>query len=78
MYTLEGQMTTVDRISDDGHAVTELSADCPECAARVPMARKPVVCEVLYCGQCQAELEVVDVSPVTLALAPEVEEDWGE
>jgi alpha-aminoadipate carrier protein LysW len=34
--------------------------------------------EIVPCPDCGAELEVVSVAPVTLALAPEVQEDWGE
>nr|WP_233571062.1 lysine biosynthesis protein LysW [Nocardiopsis sp. Huas11] len=34
--------------------------------------------EVIDCADCRTELEVVAVEPVLLALAPEVEEDWGE
>jgi alpha-aminoadipate carrier protein LysW len=34
--------------------------------------------EILPCGECLAELEVTLLEPLTLALAPEVEEDWGE
>ena len=32
----------------------------------------------LTCGDCGAELEVVERDPVELRLAPEEEEDWGE
>jgi alpha-aminoadipate carrier protein LysW len=34
--------------------------------------------EIVECPECRAELEVVTVRPTVLALAPEVEEDWGE
>jgi alpha-aminoadipate carrier protein LysW len=34
--------------------------------------------EILECADCRSELEVVAVDPVMLAVAPEVEEDWGE
>jgi alpha-aminoadipate/glutamate carrier protein LysW len=30
------------------------------------------------CPACQAELEVIGVEPVEFALAPEIEEDFGE
>jgi alpha-aminoadipate carrier protein LysW len=33
---------------------------------------------VIRCRECTAELEVTGTGPVTLALAPQVEEDWGE
>jgi alpha-aminoadipate carrier protein LysW len=34
--------------------------------------------EVLRCADCAVELEVTATTPLTLALAPEVQEDWGE
>jgi alpha-aminoadipate carrier protein LysW len=34
--------------------------------------------EILVCPDCGAELEVMKLDPITLDLAPEVEEDWGE
>nr|WP_246062430.1 lysine biosynthesis protein LysW [Haloactinospora alba] len=34
--------------------------------------------EIVVCEDCSSELEVVAVDPPVLALAPEVEEDWGE
>ncbi|HXM56890.1 MAG TPA: lysine biosynthesis protein LysW [Candidatus Dormibacteraeota bacterium] len=51
---------------------------CPECAAEVTIQEAVLVSEVVVCPACEAELEVIDVDPVLLALAPEVEEDWGE
>jgi alpha-aminoadipate carrier protein LysW len=50
---------------------------CPECEAKIEVA-VPVANEIVECGECHRELEVVTTSPVLLALAPEVEEDWGE
>ncbi len=54
------------------------SAACPECGGTVPFERAPMSAEVVVCGGCSAELEVVFTSPLRLALAPEVQEDWGE
>ncbi len=34
--------------------------------------------EVVECAECGAELEIVALEPLTVELAPEVEEDWGE
>ncbi|MGA9774714.1 MAG: lysine biosynthesis protein LysW [Candidatus Dormiibacterota bacterium] len=59
--------------------VTEpASASCPECGGRVSLAMGTLRGEVVSCGECLAELEVVGLAPIDLALAPEVEEDWGE
>ena len=32
----------------------------------------------LQCGDCGVELEVINIEPLEIALAPEEEEDWGE
>lgn len=55
-----------------------LTTECPECAAAVALTRRPLSGEVVRCGECRAELEVVSVSPLRVELAPEVKEDWGE
>jgi alpha-aminoadipate carrier protein LysW len=51
---------------------------CPECEAKVEFADAPRLSEIAECPECGSVLEVVSVDPVMLALAPEVEEDWGE
>lgn len=53
-------------------------AECPECAANVSLPEDVIEGEIVQCGECGAELEVVDLNPPTLDLAPEEEEDWGE
>jgi alpha-aminoadipate carrier protein LysW len=42
------------------------------------MAEGVLLGEILPCGECLAELEVLSLEPPSLSLAPEVEEDWGE
>lgn len=54
------------------------SAECPECAAEVSLPNDVMEGEIIQCPDCGAELEVVNVDPPTLELAPEEEEDWGE
>jgi alpha-aminoadipate/glutamate carrier protein LysW len=56
----------------------EVMAQCPECEAQVSVDAQPQVSEIVQCAECSAELEVVTVSPLALAVAPDVEEDWGE
>lgn len=53
------------------------TAECPECAARVA-ATATLAGEILDCPECGVELEVRNLAPFTLAVAPTVEEDWGE
>jgi alpha-aminoadipate carrier protein LysW len=52
--------------------------NCPECDAALEMAPDVEEGEIMVCPDCGVELEVMSVDPVTLDLAPEVEEDWGE
>lgn len=51
---------------------------CPECAGAVPLDDGVIQHEILPCPDCGVELEVLTLEPIQLALAPEVEEDWGE
>jgi len=52
-------------------------ANCPECEAQVTV-QGLMVGEIIYCPDCNAELEVLRLEPPDVALAPQVEEDWGE
>lgn len=51
---------------------------CPECEDEVQISHSVRLNEIVECAGCRSELEIVALSPVVLALAPEVEEDWGE
>lgn len=55
-----------------------IQAACPECDAQVRFTRMPLSGEIARCAGCGSELEVTSRAPLTLELAPEVEEDWGE
>lgn len=55
-----------------------MMVECPECAAVLDLASDLELGEIVVCPDCGVELEVVGLDPVALALAPEVEEDWGE
>ena len=50
---------------------------CPECGCEWSV-EDIMVGEIITCPDCSAELEVLKLDPVELALAPEEEEDWGE
>ena len=50
----------------------------PECEDQVQISEAVRLNEILECAGCRSELEIVALSPAVLALAPEVEEDWGE
>jgi alpha-aminoadipate carrier protein LysW len=51
---------------------------CPECEHEVQIRDSVRLNEIVECAGCRSELEIVALSPAVLALAPEVEEDWGE
>jgi len=51
---------------------------CPECDAEVDIPGDAMENELLSCSECGIELEIMNLDPIELELAPEVEEDWGE
>lgn len=51
---------------------------CPECEDEVKISDSVRLNEIVECAGCRSELEIVALGPTVLALAPEVEEDWGE
>lgn len=51
---------------------------CPECESTMSLPAEMRLSELVECSECRVELEVVTLEPVLLALAPEIEEDWGE
>jgi alpha-aminoadipate carrier protein LysW len=51
---------------------------CPECEAELTLPKGVMENELITCPECGTELEVISLNPVELALAPDVEEDWGE
>ena len=52
-------------------------AQCPECFDDVPLTNV-MQNEITQCPGCGAELEIIALEPLTLSLAPQEEEDWGE
>lgn len=50
---------------------------CSECEAEITV-QGLMIGEVIYCPDCNAELEVLALEPPTVAVAPQLEEDWGE
>lgn len=51
---------------------------CPQCDASLTIPDNAMLNELIACPDCGAELEIINLNPVELDLAPEVEEDWGE
>lgn len=54
------------------------SVTCVECDADINVPADVMENELLACPDCGVELEVLSLNPLTVDLAPEVEEDWGE
>ena len=54
------------------------TAECVECGAEMSLADDVEIGEIVDCDTCGTELEVVDVDPPVVEVAPELEEDWGE
>ncbi|MFF0429672.1 lysine biosynthesis protein LysW [Streptomyces sp. NPDC004520] len=59
-------------------ATETIGQACPECEEHVQIGESARLNEILECVGCRSELEIVALNPTMLALAPEVEEDWGE
>lgn len=55
-----------------------MTTTCPECGAALELSTDVMAHEIIDCTTCGAELEIMSVEPITVALAPEEEEDWGE
>ncbi len=53
------------------------SSHCPECDATLDLANV-VQGEIVVCPDCGVDLEVVSLQPLSVALAPMEQEDWGE
>ena len=54
------------------------SAECPICGASIECAAGTVAGELMSCGDCGSELEVLSLDPFQVGEAPQEEEDWGE
>lgn len=52
--------------------------ECLQCGAELELAPDVEEGEIIVCPDCGVEWEVTSVDPITIELAPEVEEDWGE
>ena len=50
---------------------------CPECGAEWELSGVEQG-EIVTCPDCGVDLEVLTTNPITVGLAPEEGEDWGE
>ncbi|GGL99345.1 MULTISPECIES: lysine biosynthesis protein LysW [Micromonospora] len=51
---------------------------CPQCGGGISVPESVQLNEILECPECRAEIEVMSVDPLLIAVAPDVDEDWGE
>ncbi len=58
--------------------ITANTTTCPVCEATVGIPADAMQNELISCADCGSELEIISLSPLTLDVAPDVEEDWGE
>ncbi len=55
-----------------------LLATCIECEGTIFLDENVEENEILVCGDCGVDLEVISLQPLVLDLAPMEDEDWGE
>lgn len=63
---------------EDQEKGVKIMLACPECAAELALGVDVEEGEIVVCPDCGAELEIMGTSPLSVQMAPEVEEDWGE
>ncbi len=51
---------------------------CLDCHGEITVEKDTQVGEVITCPECSTDLEVVEVNPIKLTLAPVAQEDWGQ
>ena len=54
-----------------------MDVTCPECGAEWELSGVEQG-EIVTCPDCGVDLEVLTIEPITVGLAPEEGEDWGE
>ncbi|MDR3255303.1 MAG: lysine biosynthesis protein LysW [Synergistaceae bacterium] len=54
------------------------SATCVICESQVKLPDDCTKGELLICADCGTELEVINLDPIAVEEAPQVQEDWGE
>jgi len=61
-----------------GGIVMSTFVNCVVCEGKVLVSDELMEGEIITCPDCGSELEVISLDPLTVAEAPEVQEDWGE
>jgi len=55
-----------------------MTVTCIVCEGKVSVPEDAMVGELLVCDDCGSELELINLDPMTVEEAPEIQEDWGE
>ena len=58
--------------------VGDTLGECPVCKAEVEIAANVFTGELVICGNCGTELELLEKDPVKLAADPSAVEDWAD
>lgn len=56
----------------------KIETKCLECQAKIILDPDIQAGEVVTCPECSTDLEIIQVKPIKLSLAPKVQEDWGQ
>lgn len=54
------------------------TVECVECGAALSIDEDAIEGEIIVCGECGVELEIISLDPLEIDLAPTEMEDWGE
>lgn len=55
-----------------------MNVTCPECGAEFTLDPGTELNEIIVCPDCGVDLELVELNPPSVELAPMEAEDWGE
>ena len=55
-----------------------MTVTCIICEAKVELPDDCCEGELLVCSDCGTELEVINLNPIEIEEAPQIQEDWGE
>lgn len=59
-------------------SIIQSTVYCVECAGEIQLPADVEANEIVVCGDCGVDLEVLTTNPITISLAPMEDEDWGE
>jgi len=63
---------------DTSVLIKNTTATCPDCGADVRLAGRPLIGEVVGCGDCGSALEVVSLAPPRLEPLARIDEGFND